>query len=465
MTRKYDLALLGSGSAAFAAALKASEYGAKVLLTEFDEIGGTCVNRGCIPTKNLIHASRIYENSVKGFPGINTRASLDFAALIAQKDELVAELRRAKYIDVAESYDNIYLIEGKAHFVSHSEIEVNGKRYQAEKFIVATGARPAIPPIKGLEEAGYLTSRTILQLEELPDSLIIIGGGYIALEMGQLFSRLGSDITIIERGPRIILGRAEPVISEHLQKYMEEDGMTIYTSASVSEIRKAGDEREVIVKVNRETIRLKARHILVATGRKPNTENLGLEKVGVETDERGFIKVDEELRAAENVWAAGDVIGEPMATPVAAKEGIAAAENAIAGKHRTVDYNAIPRAIFTHPEVGIVGMTEEEAENAGFTCACRTLSMKEVPKARAIRETGGVIKMVVEAKTKRILGVHMFGDRAADVIHEAALAIKHRMTVDDIIDMVHVYPTMSEAIKMVAQTFYKDVAKLSCCAE
>ncbi len=463
MTEKYDLAILGSGSAAFAAALKASEYGAKVLITEFDEIGGTCVNRGCIPTKNLIHASLIYQNSVKGFQGIKSSASLDFASLIAQKDELVAELRNAKYISVAESDENIDLIEGRAYFTSPSEIKVNGERYRAEKFIIATGARPAVPPIKGLEEAGYLTSRTILQLEELPESLIIIGGGYIALEIGQLFSRLGSQVTILERGKRI-LSRAEPIISEHLHRYMEEDGITIYTSASISELRKAGNEGEVVVKVGKQTLTLRAEQILVATGRKPNTENLGLENAGVETDSRGFIKVDEELRAAENVWAAGDVIGEPMATPVAAKEGIAAAENAVAGKHRTVDYNAIPRAIFTHPEVGIVGMTEEEAEKS-FTCSCRALLMEHVPKARATGESRGIVKMVIDARSKRILGVHMLGDRAADVIHEAALAIKHRMTVDDIIDMVHVYPTMSEAIKMVAQTFYKDVTKLSCCAE
>lgn len=462
--KKYDLAILGSGSAAFAAALKASEYGSKVLLTEFDEIGGTCVNRGCIPTKNLIHASLIYRNAVKGFPGINAEATLDFSSLIAQKDELVAELRNAKYISVAESDENIDLIQGRAYFTSSSEIKVNGERYQAEKFIIATGARPAIPPIKGLEEAGYLTSRTILQLDELPESLVIIGGGYIALEIGQLFSWLGSEVAILERGSRI-LGRAEPIISEHLQKYMEEDGITVYTKASVSEVKRGGKERVVVARVGEEIIKLRTQHILVATGRRANTENLGLEKVGVETDSRGFIKVDEELRAAENVWAAGDVIGEPMATPVAAKEGIAAAENAIAGKHKTVDYNAIPRAIFTHPEVGIVGMTEEEAEKAGFTCSCRTLFMKDVPKARAIRETRGVIKMVIDARTKRILGVHMLGDRAADVIHEAALAIKHGMTIDDIIDMVHVYPTMSEAIKMVAQMFYKDVTKLSCCAE
>ena len=463
MTEKYDLAILGSGSSAFAAALKASEYGAKVLLTEFDEIGGTCVNRGCIPTKNLIHASLIYRSALKGFPGIKAKATLDFPSLIAQKDELVAELRYAKYISVAESDENIDLVEGRAYFISPSEIKANGEIYRAEKFIIATGARPAVPPIKGLDDAGYLTSRTILQLEDLPESLAIIGGGYIALEIGQLFSRLGTQVTILERGKRI-LSRAEPIISEHLQKYMEEDGIAIHTSASISNARKAGDEREIVFKVGDKSKTLWAEHILVATGRKPNTENLGLENAGVETDSRGFIKVDEELRASENVWAAGDVIGEPMATPVAAKEGIAAAENAIAGKHKTLDYNAIPRAIFTHPEVGIVGMTEEEAEKS-FTCSCRTLLMEHVPKARAIRETRGVIKMVIDARSKRILGVHMLGDRAADAIHEAALAIKHRMTIDDIIDMVHVYPTMSEAIKMVAQTFYKDVTKLSCCAE
>ncbi len=464
MPEKYDLAILGSGSAAFASALKASEYGAKVLITEFDEIGGTCVNRGCIPTKNLIHASLIYKNALKGFPGIKAKATLDFPSLIAQKDELVAELRNAKYVSVAENDENIDLIEGKAYFISPSEIRVNGEIYRAERFIIATGARPSIPPIKGLDEAGYLTSRTILQLDDLPESLAIIGGGYIALEIGQLFSRLGSEVTILERGSRI-LGKAEPVISELLREYMEEDGVRVYTETSVSEVRKDNEERIVSATTDGKIIKIRAQHILVATGRVANTENLGLENIGAKTDGRGFIIVDEELRASENVWAAGDVIGEPMATPVAAKEGIVAAENAIAGRHKTVDYNAIPRGIFTHPEIGSVGMTEDEAERAGFICECKTLFMKDVPKAKTTRETRGVIKMVAEAKTKRILGVHMLGDRAADVIHEAALAVKHRMTVDDIIDMVHVYPTMSEAIKMVAQMFYKDVTKLSCCAE
>jgi|Deesub1362A_J573_1020465.scaffolds.fasta_scaffold00104_12 mercuric reductase len=464
MTKKYDLAILGSGSAAFAAALKASELGAKVLLTEFDEIGGTCVNRGCIPTKNLIEASIIYRKLVKDFPGIDVKVSLNFASLIAQKDELVSELRHAKYISVAENDENMDLVKGKAYFASTSEIKVNGEKYEAEKFIIATGARPAVPPIKGLEEAGYLTSRTIFQLDELPESLIIIGGGYIALEIGQLFSRLGSEVTILERSQRI-LRRAEPVISEYLRKYMEEDGIAVYTSASISEVSRAGDVKEVVISVRNETIRLKTEQILVAAGRKPNSENLGLEKVGVETDERGFIRVNQELRAAPNVWAAGDVIGEPMATPVAAKEGIVAAENAVAGKHRVMNYETIPRAIFTHPEVGIVGFTEEEAVKAGYTCACRSLLMRDVPKARAIREERGIIKMVTDAQTKRIIGVHMLGDRAADVIHEAALAIKHRMTIDDLIDMVHIYPTMSEAVRMVAQMFYKDVTKLSCCAE
>ena len=462
--RKYDLAILGSGSAAFAAALKASEHGAKVLLTEFDEIGGTCVNRGCIPTKNLIHASHIYRSALKGFPGINAEASLDFSSLVSQKDELVAELRYAKYISVAENDENIDLVEGRAYFASPSEIRVNGKIYGAEKFIIATGARPAIPPVRGLDEAGYLTSRTILQLEELPESLAIIGGGYIAIEIGQLFSRLGSDVTIIERGTRI-LSKAEPVISEYLQNYMEEDGIKVYTNASVSEVKRENRQRVVVVRAGEEIVKLRAQHILVATGRRANTENLGLERAGVRTDERGFIIVDDELRASENIWAAGDVIGEPMATPVAAKEGIVAAENAVAGKHRTVSHDAVPRAIFTHPEIGMVGMTENEAERAGFLCECRTLLMRDIPKARATGVTRGLIKMVAESKTKRILGVHMLGDRAADVIHEAALAIKHRMTVDDIIDMVHVYPTMSEAVRMVAQTFYRDVTKLSCCAE
>lgn len=465
--KAYDLVILGSGSAAFAAAIKASELGARVVMTEHDVIGGTCVNRGCIPSKNLIAAAELaYKASHSPFDGLSfENPRLDFRRLIAQKDELVKTLRAKKYTDITEGDPNIEIIRGQARFVSPTEVQVNGTPLQGERFIIATGSRPFLPPIPGLEEVGSLTSTTAFELETLPRSLIIVGGGYIAMELGQMFQRFGTRVTILERGPRILQGFEEEV-SMALRGYLEEEGVEIVTRATVQGVRRQGAEVAVTAEVEGEPREFRAEHLLLATGRVPNTDHLNLERAGVQVDGRGFVKVDAELRTtAEKIWAAGDVKGAPLATPVGAREGVIAAENAIAGKHIRMDYRAIPRAVFTDPEVASVGLTEAQAEAQGFRCRCRILDLSLVPKAAAIRDTRGLVKMVIDAETGQVLGVHLIAPRGADLIHEAALAVKHRLTYQDLIDLIHVYPTMAEAIRMVAQMFVKDVSKLSCCAE
>ncbi len=462
----YGLVILGSGSAAFAAAIKASELGAKVALVEHDIVGGTCVNRGCIPSKNLIHAAGLLWDARRSpFPGLNTVGEADFASLIAQKDELVGELRREKYLDIAAGDPNIELLKGVARFLGPHELAADGERLRAEKVIVATGARPRIPAIPGLEEVPYLTSRTAFELTELPEVLLIVGGGYIACELGQLFSRLGAEVTVLERGPRL-LASFEPVISRALAERFRAEGIGVELGAEVVSVQ--GKEGDIAVTVRKEekTAIFSGTHLLLATGRAPNTEGLGLERVGVETDPRGFIRVDAEMRTSvPPIFAAGDVVGPPMATPVAAREGAIAAENALTGAGRRMDYRVIPRAVFTDPEIGTVGLTEGEAEARGIRCACRVLDLAYVPRARAIREAEGVVKMVADAGSGRVLGVHLFMPQAAEVVHEAALAIKSGLKVSDLAEFVHVYPTLSEALRLVAQSFTRDVTRLSCCAE
>jgi mercuric reductase len=305
-------------------------------------------------------------------------------------------------------------------------------------------------------------------LKERPQSLTIIGGGYIALELGQFFHRLGTRVTLLEPSGQI-LPTYEPEVGATLAEILSEEGITLLTSSRAAGVRMEGSDVAVDIAggANR-TIR--SSHLLVATGRVPNTEDLGLAKAGVQTDRRGAIVVDDELRtSAPHVWAAGDVIGfnaqSQMATPVGAQDGGIAALNAIAGEHRKVDHRVIPRAIFTDPEVAAVGLTDKQAVGRGYRCACRAIKMEQVPRAQPIRNPRGVIKMVADRDSHLILGVSMVGMHASEVIHAAAMGMRLGATVDDFAGMLHIYPTMAEALKLGALSFTKDVSKLSCCAE
>lgn len=481
----YDLVIMGSGSTAFAAALRAAELGKRAVMTEVRTLGGTCVNRGCLPSKNLIEAAKlVYDARHPRYPGIAPHEpQLDFGQLITQKDEVIASYRDKKYQSIIGDSQEIDVVYGRAQLLDPHVVEVRGPegvtQLSGDKLLVALGSSPTLPPIEGLAITPYLTSDLLtsqedMELKELPSSLIIVGGGYIALELGQMFARFGTQVTILERNRRVLHHGYEPEVGLTMQALLRNEGINVQTRAEVVHV--SGDEREVKVtaRVNGREQEFRASRLLIATGRKPNTRDVGLEVAGVELTADGAVKVDTHLRTSvPHIFAAGDIIGtqfgNQLATPVGAHDGSIVAINAFAEelghKPRAVDHRVVPRTIFTDPQIGIVGMTEEEGVAAGHNCWCNTVPMELVPRAGAIRDTRGIIKMVADDDTKEVLGVSMVGTNAGEVIHEAAMALRFKATIDDFIDMIHVYPTMAEALKIVAISRYKDPAKLSCCAE
>lgn len=462
----YDLMIIGGGSAAFAAAIKAAEHGAKVAIVEAGTIGGTCVNIGCVPSKTLIRAAELcYKSAYPRFEGLTAcPPPSEWQKVIQQKDELVASLREGKYVHVLDIYPNITLIRGRAKLKGRRNVSINGKTYTPGKIIIATGSHPWAPPIPGLEEAGFLDSTDALSLDALPKSMIVIGGGTIGLELGQLFSRFGVLVTILQADARVAAVE-EPEISEALAKYLAEEKVRVYTGAHISRVEKVNGERRVYAEIEGKEHTFTAGQILVATGRLPNTSDLGLDEAGVKTGKRGEIVVNEHLQTSNpDIYAAGDVIGDPMYVYVAAYAGGLAAENALTGAGRIYDLFALPRVTFTDPQIASVGLTEAQASERGLKVKTSVLSLKDVPRALAARDPRGLIKLVAEEETSRLLGAHVLAAEAGEVIQEATLAIRFGLTVQDLVETFHPYLTMVEGLKLAALTFEKDVTKLSCCA-
>ncbi len=476
MAERFDLVILGSGSTAFAAALRAAELGKTAVMTESRTLGGTCVNRGCLPSKNLIEAARIvWEAQHPRYPGLRpAKIEFDFRELVRQKDAVIHDYRDRKYSSIVADTDRITVYDGHAAFVSDRAVSVGGRVLEGEHFLIATGTRPFIPAIEGLDHVPYLTSDLLTsdepqELFDLPRSLVIVGGGYIALELCQMFHRFGSEVTILERS-RTILKDYEPEVALAMTEILCEEGVNLVTGVQVRRVAKEGSDTVVVAEKGGAEWRFRAERLLVATGRAPNTDAIGLEMVGVERDERGFIRVDAFLRTSvPYVWAAGDVIGRhtgsQLATPVGAHDGGIAAANALGGERHTVNHAVIPRTIFTDPQVAVVGLTDAEANALGHRCWCNTIPIELVPRAGAIRDPRGIAKMVIDADTDKVLGVSLVMRDAGEVIHEAAMGLRLGARIQDFIELIHVYPTMAEALKIVALSRYKDPRKLSCCAE
>lgn len=476
MIEQHDLVILGSGSTAFAAALKAADLGKTAVMTESRTVGGTCVNRGCLPSKNLIEAARIYwEAQHPRFPGLGGKTlDLDFRALIAGKDEVIHSYRAKKYESILSDSDKITIVQGHAAFTDPHTVSVDGHTLRGEQVLVATGSRPAIPEIPGLRDVPYLTSDLLtsdepLELFDQPRSMVVLGGGYIGLELAQLFGRLGTRVTLLQRSERI-LSTYEPEVSIAVRDALVAEGLDIRTGVHVRRVQRDGAGVEILTTRDGRDEVVRAERLLVATTRVPNTDGIGAERAGLELDARGFVTVDAELRSnVPHIWAAGDVIGthtdSQMATPVGAHDGNIAAGNALGAERRSVDHAVLPRAIFTDPQVGVVGLTDAEANARGFSCRCNTIPLSVVPRAGAIRDERGIIKVVLEEHSATVLGVSMVGRDASEVIHEVAMGMRFGATANDFIDLVHVYPTMAEAVKLGALSFYKDVSKISCCAE
>lgn len=461
----YDYIIIGSGAAAFSSAIEAVGYGAKVAMIERGTVGGTCVNIGCVPSKTLLRAGEInYLAKNNPFTGLHTTAQkVDLASLVKQKDQLVSVLRDEKYVNLIDGY-GFKLINGEAKFVNGNTVEVNGDQVTAKRFLIATGASPSVPNIPGLGEVEYLTSTTLLELKKVPKRLTVLGSGYIGLELGQLFHNLGVEVTLIQRSERI-LKEYDPEISEAIVKALTEKGINLVTGATYERVEQVGDIKKVFVEINGEKRIVEAEQLLVATGRKPNTESLNLHAAGVDVGARGEIIIDEYSKTTNSkIYAAGDVTLGPQFVYVAAYQGGLAARNAIGGLNEKVNLDVVPAVTFTNPSIGTVGLTEQQAIEKGLEVKTSVLSLDAVPRALVNRETAGVIKLVADAKTLQVLGVHIVSENAGEVIYAATLAVKFGLTVENLRETLAPYLTMAEGLKLAALTFDKDVSKLSCCA-
>ncbi|WP_432359746.1 mercury(II) reductase [Sporosarcina sp. UB5] len=461
----YDYIIIGSGAAAFSSAIEAVGYGAKVAMIEYRTVGGTCVNIGCVPSKTLLRAGEINHLAINNpFTGLQTTAqNVDLISLVKQKDELVNTLRNEKYVNLIDDY-GFELINGEATFINENTVEVLGNQITAKRFLIATGASPFVPTIPGLGEVKYLTSTTLLELKKVPKRLTVLGSGYIGLELGQLFHNLGAEVTLIQRSGRL-LKEYDPEISEAIAKALTEQGINLVTEATYEHVEQVGELKKVHVEINGEKRIIEAEQLLVATGRKPNTGSLNLRAAGVDVGARGEIVIDEYSKTTNSqIYAAGDVTLGPQFVYVAAYLGGLAARNAIGGLNEKVNLEVVPAVTFTNPSIATVGLTEQQAKEKGLEVKTSVLPLDAVPRALVNRETTGVIKLVADAKTLKVLGVHIVSENAGEVIYGATLAVKFGLTVENLRETLAPYLTMAEGLKLAALTFDKDVSKLSCCA-
>lgn len=462
---KLSVAIIGTGSGAFAAAIRAVEAGADVTVIEAGVVGGTCVNVGCVPSKILIRAAHVaHQQAQHPFPGLAKHAPvLDRKALVAQQQARVEELRHAKYESILETNPGIKLLRGFARFEDARTLVVRQadgieKRLTPDRILIATGRSPQIPDVPGLAGTPYWTSTEALIAEESPAHLIVYGGSVVALEIAQAYLRLGSRVTLVARGT--LLSKEDPAIGEGLKAALMEEGMRVLTDTTVTAVRFDGKAFEL----ETSTGLISGDKLLVATGRKPNTAGLGLDRAGVALDASGAIVVDDHLRTSvQHIFAAGDCTNAPQFVYVAAAAGTRAAIN-ITGGDAALDLSVVPAVVFTDPQVATVGLTEAQARKLGKETNSRTLTLDNVPRALANFDTRGFIKLVADKNTGHLLGAQVLAGEGGEIIQTAALAIRNRMTIADLAGQLFPYLTMVEGLKLCAQTFTKDVKQLSCCA-
>ena len=462
---RYDLAVIGAGSAGFSAAITAAEQGANVALIGHGTIGGTCVNVGCVPSKTMIRAAEALHaaRTANRFPGLAGAAQApDWQALMGAKDDLVANLRQGKYSGLLSAYSGISYLDAVVRLTAEG-IEVNGQVIPTGKAIITTGARPAKPDIPGIDNVPWLTSTSALELTELPRSLIVIGGGYIGCELAQMFARMGTDVTLVTRSQ--LLPDAEPEVSEALTGYLRDEGLTVHDGCAYRQFAPADPGVALTVEISGREETLAAEQALITTGRTPNTGDLDLVQNGVRVSSKGAIMVDERMRTSKpGIYAAGDVTGRDQFVYMAAYGAKIAALNALNGDNLVYDNSAMPWVVFTDPQVAGVGLSETAAKEAGYDVKTSVLALDQLPRALAARDTRGLIKLVAERQSDRLLGGQILAPEGADSIQTLALALKAGMTAKALGEMLFPYLTTVEGLKLAAQTFDKDVAMLSCCA-
>lgn len=474
-TYDFDLAVIGSGGGAFAAAIRATNLGKRVLMVERSTIGGTCVNTGCVPSKALLAAAEARHVALDSarFPGVSTSAGpVDMQELIGGKDALVEGMRSEKYVDLIAGY-GWDLRQGSAAFHGTAEeplltitsAEGTVETIRADHYLVATGSTPWAPPIPGLLDVDWLTSTTAMELDAVPESLLVLGGGYVAMEQAQLFARLGSKVTMLVRSR--LASAEEPDASRALRGIFADEGIHVVGRAAASKVATDSATGDVVVTatVSGGEQEFLAARLLVATGRRPVTDGLNLAAVGVKTGDGGEILVNNGLKSSNpRIWGAGDVTGHREFVYVAASHGAMLAENAFSAAGREVDYRHLPRVIFTSPALAAVGMTDHQANEAGIRCECRVLPLEYVPRALVNRDTRGFIKIVADADTGRIVGITAVAKDAGELAAAGVYILEAGMTVDQVAAMWSPYLTMAEGLRIAAQSFTTDVTQLSCCA-
>jgi len=452
----YDVAVIGSGPGGYVAAIRCAQLGMKTALIEkYNTLGGTCLNVGCIPSKSLLDSSHHYEDATKHFKEhgieIEGKIKVNFKQMIERKAAVVEQT--TKGIDYLMEKNKIEVFNGMGSFIDATHIQIEGEKKQtieAKNTIIATGSKPGSLPFIKLDKERIITSTEALKLKEIPKHLVVIGGGVIGLELGQVYRRLGAEVSVIEYADRIT-PVMDAALSRELMKVMKKQGVKFYLSHGVNKVNRKGNEVNVTAVDKKGTeVEFKGDYCLVSVGRKPHTSGLNAQAAGVQINERGQVEVNDHLQTtAANIYAIGDVVRGAMLAHKAEEEGVLVAER-IAGQKPHIDYNLIPNVIYTWPEVAAVGKTEEQLKEAGVAYKQGQFPMRALGRARASMDTDGFVKILADASTDEILGVHIIGARAADLIAEAVTAMEFRASAEDIARMSHSHPTYAEAIKEAA---------------
>jgi mercuric reductase len=474
--QKFDLVILGRGAASFSAAIKASELSngeMTIAMIGTGSLGGTCVNVGCVPSKYLLEASHsVFRPNHPRMSGIYpTQVKHNFSEVMEGLRSYVTHARYTKYAQVIENYSNVKLFNGLGRFVDRKTILVSDSdgneisMVTGSNILIATGSSPSVPNIEGLKETGFLTSDTIWELNEMPESVAIIGGGAIGLEIGQALMHFGSKITVIEAMDSL-LPQTEPEISSAMKRFLEKEGMKFHLGARIGSVNRSGNGKSIDIITHNGKEKIEVQEIIVATGRHANTQYLNLKSAGVEVDSRGQIVTSEKMKTSTpGIYAAGDCVSKKMfLETLAAREGVIAVNNMF-GEDLTIDYDSSTWAVFTSPQIAGVGMTENEFSKKNGSCSCRVFSLENLTKASIMGETEGVIKIIVDPNDNRIVGMHIMAPNATDIITEGAYAVRNGYTIDDIIATSHIFPSFSEGIKLAAQSFIRDLSKMACCVE
>lgn len=450
----YKVIVIGGGPGGYVAAIRAAQLGARVALVEKDSVGGTCLNHGCIPTKALAagaSALRLVQRA-KDF-GITTgEVSLDFSRLAERKNQVVGRLVQG--VEMLLKKNKVELIKGTARLSTGGRVAVEyaggSRELHAENIILATGTGPALIKELGYDGEMVVTSDEALKLGEVPKRLVIIGGGVIGCEFACIFSALGSKVSVVEIMPSI-LSHIDKEVSRQMQGLMKRQGINIKTKTKIQEIRKQQGFVTAVLEGGEE---IEADKVLVSIGRVMSLKGLGLEEVGVALGRRGEVLVDEFMRTSvPGIYAVGDITGRTQLAHVASAQGQAAAEN-IMGHRRAIDYRVVPSCIFTHPEVSSVGLTSQDADNAGIKAKTGKFFFLGSGKAQAMGETEGFVKVLADPDTDRILGVHIVGPHATDLIAEAVLAIRMEATVKQLVETIHAHPTLAESLVEAAEAVH-----------